>query len=393
MKKIILPLKKNKKLAVGLMSGTSLDSVDAALVEIKRSGPGAKLKQLDFISSPFPPGLKEILLNNSNPGSGNVSDICRLNFLMSYIYSDAVKNLMKKNKLEIRDVDFIGSHGQTIHHLPQKESFSGYQFGSTLQIGDPAVIAKRTGILTVGDFRTGDVAVGGEGAPLVPYFDYTLFHSSRKNIGLLNIGGISNITFLKKKSTPEKTIAFDTGPGNMLIDLFCKKFFNKDYDEDGKIASSGKLHSALFEKIINTDNFVNRKPPKSTGREYYGETFLDEILTGFPNLKKEDIAATLTEFTAYSVYKNFDLHIKEFPDDLIVSGGGADNKYIMKLLKKYFNRNSKVKRINISGITAEAKEAVCFAFLANETLSLNSSNIPNVTGADRSTILGKICLP
>jgi anhydro-N-acetylmuramic acid kinase len=201
MKKYNLLLNKKKKLVIGLMSGTSLDSVDAALVEIKNSGTKSRIVQRDFLSFPFPEGAKNFILNNSNPGSGNVTDICRLNFLISYIYADAVKALLKKNKLNHKDIDLIGSHGQTIHHLPYKETLFGYTFGSTLQIGDPAVIAKKTGILTVGDFRTGDVALEGQGAPLVPYFDYVLFNSKNKNRALLNIGGISNITYIKKKST------------------------------------------------------------------------------------------------------------------------------------------------------------------------------------------------
>ena len=400
MKNLILPLKKKKKLAVGLMSGTSVDSVDAALVEIKNSGTDAKVEQVDYISFPFPGGLKEFILNNSNPGSGNVTDICRLNFLIALVYVDAVKKILAKNKLKPDDIDFIGSHGQTIHHLPpgktnsDENNFFGYSFGSTLQIGDPAVIAKRTGILTVGDFRTGDMALKGEGAPLVPYFDYVLFRSKKKNRALLNIGGISNITYIKKNSPPEETIAFDTGPGNMMIDLLAKKLFNIDYDNNGKIAASGKLNPVLFEKIIETDEFISKKPPKSTGREYYGMNFINKILNSkSPQINNEDIISTVTEFTAYAVYKNFELHIKEFPDELYVSGGGAENRYLVKKLSSYFGKTTKLRKIDFTGITSDAKEAVCFAFLANETVCFKPSNIPNVTGALKPTILGKICLP
>jgi anhydro-N-acetylmuramic acid kinase len=394
MKDLSLPLKKKKKLVVGLMSGTSLDSVDAVLVEIKNSGIKSRIIQKDFISFPFPAGAKEYILNNSNPNSGNVTDICRLNFLISYIYIAAVDKLLAKNKLNYADIDLIGSHGQTIHHLPDKEEIFGYTFGSTLQIGDPAVIAKRTGILTVGDFRTGDVALGGEGAPLVPYFDYVLFNSKSRNIALLNIGGISNITYLRKKSLPQDTIAFDTGPGNMMIDLVCRRYFKTEYDKGGKLASSGKLNNVLFERMIEEDNFINKVPPKSTGREYYGDLFLDKVLDeSLSTLKKEDIIATVTEFTAYAIYKNFDLHIKELPDELYVSGGGSSNKFLMKRISTYMGKKTKIKKVDSAGITSDAKEAVCFAFLANETVSYNPGNIPNVTGALRPAILGKICLP
>lgn len=398
MKNLILPLNKKKRLAIGLMSGTSVDCVDAALVEITSSGIKAKVKQKDYISFPFPSGLKEFILNNSNPGSGNVTDICRLNFLISLVYADAVKKLLKRNDLTPDKIDFIGSHGQTIHHLPliktKIENIFGYTFGSTLQIGDPSVISKKTGILTVGDFRTGDMALGGEGAPLVPYFDYVLFRSNKKNRALLNIGGISNITYIRKNSGAEDVIAFDTGPGNMMIDMMSKKLYDKEYDKDGKIASSGTLNSILFERIIETDDFINRKPPKSTGREYYGEGFINDLnIDEIPGIKKEDIITTFTDFTAYAVYKNFELHIKELPDELFISGGGAANRNLVKRLSSYFGKQTKIKKIDFTGITSDAKEAVCFAFLANETLSFKPSNIANVTGAERETILGKICLP
>jgi anhydro-N-acetylmuramic acid kinase len=393
MKVYNLPFKQKKKTVIGLMSGTSLDSVDAALVEIRNSGVKSKITQKDFISFPFPPGVKELILNNSNPDSGNVTDICRINFLVSYIYIDAVNQLLKKNNLEYGDIDIIGSHGQTIHHLPAKEEFYGYSFGSTLQVGDPAIIAKNTGILTVGDFRTGDVALGGQGAPLVPYFDYVLFNSNTKNRALLNIGGISNVTYIRKKSAVEETMAFDTGPGNMLMDLICKKYFNIDYDKDGTIAASGKLNRNLFVKMIELDEFIDKTPPKSTGREYYGEIFLNRMLNEIQDVEKEDLLNTVTEFTAYAVYRNFGLHIKDFPDELYASGGGAQNKYLMKRIASYMGEKTKIKNIEVSGITIDAKEAVCFAFLANETVSFNTGNIPNVTGAGRAAILGKVCLP
>ncbi len=261
---------KNNKLAIGLMSGTSLDGVDAALVEISGCGTNTKINQLGFITFPFPPGLKDLLLENSTPNRGNVTDICRLNFLIPLIYVDAIKALCKKTKIPLSKIDLIGSHGQTIHHLPNKEKFFGYTFGSTLQIGAPSVIAKLTGVITVGDFRTGDIALGGQGAPLVPYFDFILFHSNNINRALLNIGGISNITVLNKKGKAHDVIAFDTGPGNMMIDIIAKKFFNIDFDKGGKIALSGKVNEDLFNAIKKKDIFIERPIPKSTGREYYG---------------------------------------------------------------------------------------------------------------------------
>jgi anhydro-N-acetylmuramic acid kinase len=394
-KKLYQLSKKKKKLVIGLMSGTSLDGVDAVLCEITGNRTSTKIKQRKFITFPFPEGMKKTALENSSPGKGNVTDICRLNFLISFVYVDAIKELCRKSKINLTDVDLIGSHGQTIHHLPKKEIFFGYECASTLQIADPAVIAKLTEITTIGDFRTGDVALGGQGAPLVPYFDYILFHSKRKNRALLNIGGISNFTILNKKHTAKDVIAFDTGPGNMMIDILTKKFFNKDFDKDGAIAASGKINEELFKALIKDDNYIDKQPPKSTGREYYGEEFLTDIITNFKSISNEDILSTITRFTAYSVWRNYDLFIKDETviDELFVSGGGARNKFLMKQLKEFFGKKISIKNVKKLGISPDAKEAICFAVLANETISGNPSNIPRVTGASKETILGKICLP
>ncbi len=335
------------------------------------------------------------MLENSSPGKGNVTDICKLNFLIAHIYADAVKLLCKKSKVSLSNIDFIGSHGQTIHHLPNKEKYFGYEISSTLQIGDPSVIAKLTGIITVGDFRVGDIALGGQGAPLIPYFDYILFSSKKKNRALLNLGGISNFTILNKKAKTKDVIAFDTGPANMMIDILSKKFFNKNYDKDGKLASIGKIHEELFNALIEKDNFIEKQPPKSTGRELYGKEFLDELLLKFSSVKKEDWLATVTKFTAYAVWRNYDLFIKNETkiEELFISGGGAKNKFLVKQLKKYFGKKVLIQNVNKLGISPDAKEAICFAVLANETLNGNPSNIPRVTGASRETILGKISLP
>lgn len=394
-KKLYQLSKKKKKHVIGLMSGTSLDGVDAVLCEITGSGTSIKINQKKFITFPFPEGMKQTALVNSTPGKGNVTDICRLNFLIPLVYVDAIKKLCKKAKVKLKDIDLIGSHGQTIHHLPNKENYFGYEFGSTLQIADPTVIAKLTGVTTIGDFRTGDVALGGQGAPLVPYFDYILFHSKKKNRALLNIGGISNFTILNKKKKAKDVIAFDTGPGNMMIDILIKKFFNQDFDKEGAIAASGKINDKLFKALIEKDNYIDKEPPKSTGREYYGEGFLSDILKEYQSIPKEDMAATVARFTAFSVWNNYDLFIKNETeiDELFVSGGGARNKFLMKQLKEYFGKKVSIKNVRNLGISSDAKEAICFAVLANETISGNPSNIPRVTGASRETVLGKICLP
>jgi len=386
---------KKKKLVIGLMSGTSFDGVDAALVEISESGRKTKIKTRGFKTFPFTAEIKKLLLKNSLPGGGNVTDICRLNALLAHLYADAVKKLCKKFSVSLSEIDLLGSHGQTIHHLPKKRNYLGYTFGSTLQIGDPATVAKLTGIVTVGDFRTGDVAFGGEGAPLVPYFDALLFTSKRKNRLLLNIGGISNITLLPKNGNLSSVIAFDCGPGNVLIDFVMKKYFGKEFDSNGKIAAAGKSNKDILSELIRCDNFIERNFPKSTGREYYNKNFLAQPLKKLRTLSPQDIVATVTEFTVHAIFRNYEKLIKKEIqiDEVIVSGGGAKNKTILSSLKRYFGNEIGVKNSSELGISSDAKEAICFAVLANETLAGNPTNLPQVTGAERATILGKICLP
>ncbi len=390
----ILSNKKTKNV-IGLMSGTSVDGVDTVLLKITGSGVNTKIEQLAFITYPFPKGMRELILRNAETNSGNVTEICKLNFLIARVYAAAIKSLCKKINFPLSQVDLIGSHGQTIHHLPKKEKLYGYDTSSTLQIGDPGVLAKLTGVLTVGDFRVGDVALGGQGAPLVPYFDYIIFHSGKKNRALLNIGGISNITILNKTGKADDVIAFDTGPGNMLIDYLAKKYFNKDYDKDGRFASRGKLNSNLFEWLKRNDDFIERKPPKSTGREYYGKKFLNELILTFKLIPKEDLIRTVTRFTAYGIYRNYEKFIKKETkiEELIISGGGAKNLQLISDIKNYFGKSVVVKNVESLGISSDAKEAICFAVLANETIAGHETNIPRVTGAKRKTILGKICLP
>jgi anhydro-N-acetylmuramic acid kinase len=387
--------KKNKKNVIGLMSGTSLDGVDVALIEIEGNGVNTKVNLVGFLEYPFPDGLKEAILKNSRKESSNVEEICRLNFLIPKIYTEGINKLCNELNIKFSDIDLIGSHGQTIHHLPDSINFYGENISSTLQIGDPSVLAKLTNTITVGDFRTGDIALGGQGAPLVPYFDYILFKSPEKNRALLNIGGISNFTILNKNYDQEKVLAFDTGPGNMIIDFLVKKYFDKNYDEDGAIAESGNFNEDVFSAMVEKDSFIKQHPPKSTGRELYGSEFIEPLLDQFESVDKNDWMHTATKFTAYAVYKNYKLFIKDETviDELIVSGGGANNKFLLACLNGYFGDDVAIKIIDEIGISADAKEAICFAVLANETISGNTTNIPRTTGAIRSTILGKICLP
>ncbi len=393
MKRLEEVLKKENRLVIGLMSGTSLDGIDTALVEITGSGRGTQLRQLAFNTTPFPKGFKEFALRNSQTGTSDVADIARLNFLIAQFYADAVDDLCTRSGVRKEDVDLIGSHGQTIHHLPQRTDMFGKSVAATLQIGDPSVLAKLSGVLTVGDFRVGDVALGGQGAPLVPYFDYVMFRSEGATRGLLNIGGIANITYLPKGCGPDDVFAFDTGPGNMIIDQLMVRFFGKDFDQDGEIASAGSIRNDVLEYLMK-DEFVHIRPPKSTGRELYGEHFVSALLRKFEGITAEDAIASVTEFTSLAVYENYSsfLAVKGNVDELIVSGGGAHNEFLMESLRRHFYRAS-VKPAEEIGISSDAKEAICFALLANETISGNPANLKTVTGASRNTILGKICLP
>lgn len=381
--KLIRLLRKDRKLAIGLISGTSIDGIDTVLVAIKGSGINTKILVKDFLTYRISDKLKKAILKNSDKSTAVIDEITRLNVVIGNEFAKAVLSICRKNKLKHEQIDFIGSHGQTIHHLP-------YKVKSTLQIGDPSVIANLTGIATIGDFRIADCSVNGDGAPLVPCLDYILFRSKTRSRGLLNIGGISNITFLKKNCNKKDVRAFDTGPGNMLIDGFMNKLYGKKFDKDGKIASSGNFNRKLFDYLIN-DKYYKLKPPKSTGREHYGKEFQAKLSKQFRNIPKKDLIRTITEFTAYSIQYNYRKFSKIKIDELIVSGGGANNKCLMQLLKRYF-AGIKVRIMKDYGLTTDNKEAVLFAVLGNECLNGKAANMPSVSGAKKEVILGKICL-
>ncbi len=383
---------KRSRLVVGLMSGTSVDCIDAALVSITGSGTSTKFTQLAFVSHLYPKGFREHVLKNSLPGTGSVDTISTLNILIAHFFVDAVKAVARKARIPLAKIDVIGSHGQTVHHLPTPRRLFGKSVRSTLQIGDPSTIAKLTGIVTVGDFRTGDMALGGQGAPLVPYFDFLAFRSAKRNRALLNIGGIANITLLAKNCSIRDVLAFDTGPGNMIIDALMKKLYRKEFDENGAVASKGRILTDVI-RFMLTHPYLKQAPPKSTGREVFGKMFVDEILRRTRGARKQDIIATATEFTALTIYQQYAQFLRKRCrlDELIVSGGGAHNGYIMDALRRYF-APARIMTSDELGISSDSKEAVCFAILANETISGNPSNVPGVTGASSPTILGKICL-
>lgn len=377
-------------LAVGLMSGTSLDGVDASLVEIEGFGEKTEIRVIKSISLPYDSSLKERLLEIMNVETSDVEKLCSMNYEISYLFAKAVKEVCKKAGIPLERLDIIGSHGQTVYHLPQP---TPPFVRSTLQIGDPAIIAYETNTLVVSNFRAMDMAAGGEGAPLIPYIDWLLFKSDDKGRILQNIGGIGNCTVLKRNGQKEEMIAFDTGPGNMIIDELCRTLKNIPYDKNGTIAARGTVHHDLVHEWMQHDYF-KKLPPKSTGRELFGKNYTLKIIKKYPNLSAEDLIATATYFTAYSIVKAY--HDFVFPhyeiDEIIISGGGGNNPTLIKMIQDLIPEKH-VMTIDKLGITTDEKEAVGFAILANEYIHQQKANIPQATGAKEAVLLGQITLP
>lgn len=392
MKRLETLLNKKEKLICGVMSGTSLDGIDVAIIRVQGYGTDTKYSCEAFDTVPYIDSVKSELLHLQE--SSSLDDIARGNIALGFVFADAIKTVCTKHKIGLDTVDVIGLHGQTVWHSPEKKEQFGYSANGTLQIGDPSVVAKECGIMTVGDFRVGDCAVGGEGAPLIPYVDYILFHSEKTHRALLNIGGIANITILPAGCSVDDVAGFDTGPGNMIVDALCKKYFSQPYDRNGEIARKGKVSLPLLSWMLRHE-YIMRQPPKSTGREMFGAAFTDELcrIAESDKLSPESIIATATEFTAQCVHINFGMFIKHTADisELIVSGGGAHNSFLMDQLTDLFTP-IRVLTSDQYGLPVDAKEAIGFALLANETINEQPSNIPHVTGASRRTILGKICL-
>jgi anhydro-N-acetylmuramic acid kinase len=384
-------IKKKTRIAAGIMSGTSLDGIDCVVMQIRRKNDGIDWKLLTHIHKKFPRELSDALRRNSDPATSGVDEINDLNQVLSYHYADTVKRAGSKAG---KKIDLIGCHGQTLYHRPVIERKYGKQFGATLQIGDPSTLAVLTGIPVVGNFRSADIALGGEGAPLVPYADFLLFGSSRKSRLLINIGGIANFTYLSRNPNPSRIVAFDTGPGNMVIDALMQKYFTRSYDRNGSTANKGTVDESLFLKLVKHP-YLQRKPPKSTGREEFGTRFLKRLVQYIPDgCPREDVIATVTEFTAWSIFYSYAQFIsdKKHVDEVIVSGGGAKNRYITDALREYFDPSAVILSDD-AGLSIEAKEAACFAVLANETIDRRPGNLPSVTGASDRVPLGVVSYP
>ncbi|MEN1936139.1 anhydro-N-acetylmuramic acid kinase AnmK [Paenibacillus sp. 102] len=377
---------------VGLMSGTSLDGIDAALVQIEGNGKDTKVELIHFITAPFSREVKSEIQQALSIENSNVKLICSLNFKLGQCFADAVKIVCKQSNFPIEQLDLIGSHGQTVYHHPVQE---GKMVPSTLQIGEPAVIAYETGKTVISNFRTMDMAAGGQGAPLVPYSELILYRDQNKNRVLQNIGGIGNVTVIPSRVAKQEAIAFDTGPGNMVIDEVCQRLFQQSFDKNGDIAKQGNVINEMLSYCMKHP-FLEISPPKSTGREQFGKEFTDELLKRFNGYSKEDIIATVTMFTANSIVHHYQKFI--FPyyhiDEVILGGGGSYNKVLVEMLKESLKEEScKVFKQEELGYSSEAKEAIAFAVLANETYHRNPSNVPSATGARHSVVLGNVTFP
>ncbi len=383
---------KEERLIIGLMSGTSCDGIDAALVRVKGTGIGVELSIEAFETLRFSPSIMRLIHSCQGGASGTNREVVLLDTYLGELFAYAALSLCGKAGVAPTAVDLIGSHGQTLYHHPHPEKFPGFVVTGSLQVGNPSVIAERTGITVVSDFRSRDMAAGGQGAPLAPLIDYVHYHNASRSRIVLNIGGIANVTILPNDAMLEDIRAFDTGPGNCLIDLavFRTTGGRQSYDANGSMAGEGKVSPLLLKKLMDHP-FLAKKPPKSVDKDAFGAAFLDGVLESFPPIDGVHLVATLTEFTVQSIVGA----IMEFAlqkyrcEELIVSGGGTRNQTVMNGLRRSLPRFL-VTQADEYSIPAKAKEAVLMAYLANETIMGAPGNVPSATGAKRAVILGSI---
>lgn len=375
---------------VGLMSGTSADGVDAALVNIVRRGGSSRITLLAFASVPYPRALQQRLVELSL--HGQVAEICHMNAYLGELFARAALRVIRNAKCRPADIDLIGSHGQTIHHLPKGIREPGVGVvRSTLQIGEPAVIAERTGITTVANFRPRDMAAGGEGAPLVPYAHAIAFRHPRRSRVVVNIGGISNVTYLPAGGAVDELRAFDTGPGNMVLDAIVQVATQRarSYDAGGRMARQGSVNQALLAELM-AHPFLMRRPPKSTGREEFGAPFVQALMARQrkARLSLEDLLATCAVWTAEAI-GSCRRWVSGEIDEVIVGGGGVYNRAIMDALRTVF-APAPVLTFDDCGSSSKAFEATAFALLAHDMLHGHCTNVPGVTGAHHPVVLGSV---
>lgn len=386
---------KGGMLVLGLMSGTSADGIDIALARISEAPPRVKARLLNHTAVKFPARVRAEILRVAEQRAITAGELSQLNFRLGQLFADATKTACKRFRVALSSLDLIGSHGQTIFHQGVPANYLGAPTASTLQIGEGAVIAAQTGVTTVADFRPADMAVGGQGAPLVPYADYLLYSDGKLGRASLNLGGIANVTVIPAGAAREHVFAFDTGPANMLIDALVADFTGgrKKFDDGAKMAQAGQAIPALLDELMR-DPYLKKAPPKSTGREYYGGAYVKRVLAlgRRYRAKPNDLIRCVTIFTALSVVDALNRFVtgKTKIDQLIVSGGGARNPLIMAQLGAALP-GIEVLPSSRLGVPEEGKEAFAFALLAYETFHRRAGNVFSATGASGSAVLGKIC--
>jgi len=392
---------------IGLNSGTSMDGVDAAVFRIiplrssGREGNGSSLTQrfdvemIEAIVYPFEDEFRKKMQSLIGSGNTTLEEVCRLNGALGEVFAQAALAVMKKAGLTRTDVDLIGSHGQTIWHAPETKVFGGIQTRGTLQLGEPAIIATKTGVPVIADFRVQDMAHGGQGAPLLSFADQVLFGADGEAVGVLNVGGIANVTIID--DTGQATMAFDTGPGNMIMDRVCERLFNQPFDDEGKIAAKGRVREEWLEAILAEHPYFAACPPKTTGREVFGTTYTDELID-YGQSKKysaEDILATMTALTARTIVKAYVDFVEPQSriEKLVLGGGGANNRTLRKMIHEFWPHELELQDHEDYGISTKFKEALLFALLAYTSHFGIPNNVPRCTGADSRVCLGKIIKP
>lgn len=390
-------------IVAGVMSGTSADGINVALVRItepKRSPLSARpaaarhtglhFKFLGHTGSAYPKQVRAAVLAAMNAKQASVADLARLSFLLAELYAEAVLSAQRRFRLK---ADLAGCHGQTLYHQGEAARFLGRKLAVTWQTGEGAILAARLGVPVVSDFRPADMAAGGKGAPLVPFLDYLLYRDDRIGRIVQNIGGIANLTAIPAGASPQQILAFDTGPGNMVIDAVTERLFHLPYDRDGRIAASGTVLEDVVRALLRAPLF-RRHPPKTAGREEFGREFVSELLKRCGGANRRDIVATATALTARSIgdaIRRFVVRRKVEFGEIVVSGGGANNPTLMAMLANEAGPpRLQIRSSDEFGLPSEAKEAAAFALMAYETWNHRPSNVPSATGAKRPAILGKI---
>ncbi len=369
------------------MSGTSLDGIDVAIVDIDRAG--RKIHPVAFHSAPYPKAVRQAILGVSNT-TVTTAEIARLHVRLGQLYARAVEQTCRHHRIRPGSIELVGCHGQTIYHQGEARPFLGQTVAATLQIGEAGVIAEGLGVPVVSDFRMRDMAAGGKGAPLVPYVDYLLFCHAKRGRVALNIGGIANITAIPPGAEPGDVMAFDTGPGNMVIDALVGELTagRERFDRGGRIAARGRVNQALLDGIL-ADRYYRERPPKTAGREQYGAEFIARLKQA--GLPLTDLIATATALTPAAIAAGIERFVRPRMrvDEIIAAGGGVHNQTLMAYLQAFLP-DVQIHRTDEFGIDADAKEAIAFAVLAHETYRGRASNLPSATGARHPAILGKI---